>query len=131
MSQYHWSHFATLTTRCPTSAARLRQEFEHGYVRRLARMAQGPVPWFCVVEHGSTGAAHVHALLARTEPLAIEQLRGAWKLGFTHVEAYDWRRGAAFYLTKELDAGDGAASDREPEYDVSHREAPRRLSHAA
>ena len=131
LGQYEWSHFATLTTRFPMTAVQLRREFEYGYVRRLARIAQGAVPWFCVVEHGATGTAHVHALLACTETLGIEQMRAAWRLGFTHVEAYDWRRGAAFYLTKELEAGDGDASAHEPEYDVSRRQPSRRISRAA
>lgn len=124
LAGFEWAHFATLTTRLPATPLQLRDEFERGYVRRLARMAQGPVPWFHVIERGAAGIAHVHVLLAGTEALRLDQLRWAWKLGMTDVERYDAGRGAAYYLTKSIPSV--AEVDPEPaEYDVSRRMPPR------
>ena len=124
LEQFEWTHFGTLTTRLPHSPTELRREFERGYVRRLARAAQGPVPWFYIVERGTAGLAHVHALLANTGTLRLDQLRRAWLLGHTHVVAYDAARDAAFYLTKQMVPSVGANHDA-AEYDISRR-LPRR-----
>lgn len=124
LTRYEWSHFVTLTTRLATTPEQLRREFVSGYVRRLARIAQGPVPWFYVVER-SAGMPHLHALLAGAGDLPLEEVRRAWKHGFTDAERYDSRRGAAFYLTKEM-TGRGSidASPRADDYDVSRRLPP-------
>lgn len=126
LGQYEWTHFVTVTTRLPHTPRQLKRAFEHGYVRRLTRITQGPVPWFCVVENGAHGSAHLHALLAQTERLHVDQLRAAWKLGHTHAEPYEDRRGAAYYLTKEMAAGTERGVLTEAEYDVSARQPARR-----
>lgn len=131
LAQYEWTHFATLTTRMPSTAAHLAREFRDGYVRRITRIAQGPVSWFRVIEYGSSGSAHLHVLLSRTAHLHIDQLRGAWKLGHTHVQQYDPQRGAAYYLTKQIGAERGGSPEGEADYDVSLRESPRRVAAAA
>lgn len=114
----------TLTTRLAMTPDQLRREFVSGYVRRLARMAQGPVPWFYIVERGA-GMPHLHALLGGAEDLSLEEVRRAWRLGFTDAERYDHRRGAAFYLTKELAApGSSDAAPRADDYDLSRRLPP-------
>lgn len=113
LAQYEWDHYCTLTSE-PTVADRLRREFVNGFVRRLARATQGPVPWFYTLERGAAGTAHMHALIAGTHRLTLEQVQRAWRLGFAQVRRYDPARGAAYYLTKRLDT---AAAD----YDVSSR----------
>lgn len=121
LTRYQWSHFVTLTTRLTMTPDQLRREFVSGYVRRLARVAQGPVPWFYVVERGA-GMPHLHALLGGTEDLSLEEVRRAWRLGFTDAERYDAGRGAAYYLTKELvDQGLPGEALRADDYDVSRR----------
>ena len=115
----------------PATASHLAREFEHGYIRRLTRIAQGPVSWFRVIEYGSSGNAHLHVLLSRTAHLSVDRLRAAWKLGHTHVQRYDRSRGAAFYLTKEIGAEQAGSLHGEADYDVSPRESPRRAAAAA
>ena len=130
LTRYEWSHFVTLTSRLSMTPDHLRREFVSGYVRRLARMAQGPVPWFYVVER-SAGMPHLHALLARTDDLSLEEIRRAWKLGFTDAERYDARRGAAYYLTKEMVDAETGASPGADDYDLSRRLPPRARRAAA
>jgi len=114
-----WSHVATLTTRELVSVDHLRREFVHGFVRRVARLAQCPLAWFYVIEpHADGQRHHVHALLAHTESLKIAQLERAWKLGITRIEVYDPRRGAAGYVSKHL-------TGNAVHYDVSRRPLPR------
>ena len=124
LTRYEWSHFVTLTTRLAMTPEQLRREFVSSFVRRLARMAQGPVPWFYVVER-SAGMPHLHALLAGADDLSLEDVRRAWKHGFTDAERYDSKRGAAYYLTKEMARpGSTDASPRADDYDVSRRLPP-------
>lgn len=52
---YEWSHFVTLTPHFPDySAERLTRGFRDGFIRRLAHVIQGPIPWFCAHIVGAT-----------------------------------------------------------------------------
>ena len=114
-----WSHFATLTTRELVSVDRIKREFVHGFVRRVAVPAQRPLAWFYAIEpHADGQRYHVHALLAHTETVKVAQLERAWKLGKTHIVVYDPRRGAADYVSKYLDGNPD-------HYDISRRPLPR------
>ena len=114
-----WSHFATLTTRELVSVDRIKREFVHGFVRRVAVPAQRPLAWFYAIEpHADGQRYHVHALLAHTDAVKIAQLERAWKLVNTHIVVYDPRLGAADYLGKHL-------ASNPDHYDVSRRPLPR------
>ena len=52
-----WSHFATLTTRELVSVDRIKREFVHRFVRRVARAAQRPLAWFYAIEPHADGRA--------------------------------------------------------------------------
>jgi hypothetical protein len=114
-----WSHFVTLTTRELVSVDRLRHEFVHGFVRRLAKAAQRPLGWFYAIEmHGDRERPHVHALLSGTEALHVDQVVRHWRAGHSRITVYDPRRGAAQYVGKTL--------ARNPDcYDISRRRPPR------
>lgn len=118
---YQWSHVVTLTTRHPTTATQLRKQFHNAFIRRLGRLARRSVQWFFAIESGPLGdQPHVHALISGTSELTVAQIAGAWKEGITRVNAYDARRGAAFYVSKEL-------SRIPDDYDMSRR-FPRRFA---
>jgi hypothetical protein len=103
LHQYDWSHFVTLTPRFPDySAERLVRGFRDGFIRRLAHVIQGPIPWFYALERSPAGVFHLHALLARAERASIAQVRAAWQLGFTDAGIYDPPRRGAWYVTKTL-----------------------------
>ena len=114
-----WSHFTTLTTRELVSVHRIKHEFEHGFVRRVAKAAQRPLAWFYAIEpHADGERYHVHALLAYTETVKLAQLERAWRLGNTTIAVYDPQRGAAAYVGKHL-------TDNPDHWDVSRRLLPR------
>lgn len=95
-----WNHFATFT-----AATRFDDRLERALlqtIRRLERVAQGPVHVFWVREVGSLGTPHIHALLKGTERVPLARIVGAWQLGRADVRAYDPAGGAAYYLTKSL-----------------------------
>jgi hypothetical protein len=119
LQSVRWSHFVTLTTRELVSVARIKREFVHGFVRRVAKAAQRAPAWFYVIEpHADGERYHVHALLAHTESLKIAQLERAWKLGISSIAVYDPQRGAADYVSKHLAANPD-------HYDLSRRLLPR------
>ena len=118
LQQFEWSHFATLTTRTPITADRLTGEFKQGFIRRLAWIAQRPIPWFCALEYGvERSAPHLHALIANTSSITTDELQRAWKLGNTRITIYDPGRAAAFYVSKQL-------LDSPDNFDLSTRRPP-------
>lgn len=80
-----WHHAITVTTRYAQALTSLAAEIEKGFVRRLARAAQGPVAWFCAYEMNVPGHPHAHILLGGTQSLSAEQCARAWKSGFSRV----------------------------------------------
>ena len=100
LAGFGWSHFCTFTAP-PAVEARLVPSLSQT-VRRLERVAQGPVRWFWVRERGSGGTPHLHVLLSGTDKVSCQRIRKAWKLGHSDVSPYDPSKGGVFYLTKDL-----------------------------
>jgi hypothetical protein len=100
LAGFSWSHFCTFTAP-PTAEARLIRSFSQT-VRRLERVAQGPVRWFWVRERGSWGTPHLHVLLSGTDKVSCQRIRKEWRLGHCDVSPYDPSQGGVFYLTKDL-----------------------------
>jgi len=114
---YQWTLFATLTTKYPMTRSRLVSEFER-YIRKLARVAQGPLAWQYALEYHSCGAQlHLHALIYAPPCVTPAVARGHWKFGRADVERFDSAKGAAYYIGKTyLRNPDG--------YDISRRLPP-------
>jgi hypothetical protein len=111
---FHWDHFATLTYRAPVAVGRAERDVWMGWIRRLERIAQRRVSYFYVVEPTVSGWPHVHALVAGTADLRIDQLEGTWRAGYRRIVRYDPARGASWYVSKDL-------LDRALTWDVSKR----------
>ena len=124
LGRYAWAHYVTLTTRFPVSPAALRAEFDR-FVRRLERVAQGPVSWSYTTEGGSFAErVHAHALLGGTERVTTAAIERLWPSGNTRVQVYDPAGGAAEYVSKDV--------GREPDYhDISRRLPPLLADHLA
>ena len=113
------AHFVTLTTTDIVSTDRLRRDFVHRYIRRLALDAQRGVGWFYVIEpHADGQRYHVHALLAHTESLESRSSSARGNSATRRIEVYDPQRGAADYVSKYL-------ADNPDHYDLSRRPLPR------
>ncbi len=115
---FEWSYFVSLTTGLPSSPAAIKRYFDNRFVRSLARAAQQPLAWFYVGESGGAGRHHAHALVWTGPTLNSSHIRGAWRIGLSHIETYDPNRGAAYYVTKSLGS--------DPDYDLSRRLPPER-----
>ena len=74
-----------------------------GYVRHLTRVAQQPVCYFVIVETGRSGVAHWHALLWGTARVKQMRLEPGQLPGLARAAANDETRGAAAYVTKEIE----------------------------
>ena len=114
---YQWTLFATLTTRYPLTEARLVSAFDV-WIRKLARVAQGPPAWQRSIEHHACGNhLHLHCLVWVPPPVIPSVAKGLWTLGRADVERFDAAKGAAYYVGKTyLRNPDG--------YDISHRLPP-------
>ena len=115
--QYQWTLFATLTTRFPMTEARLINAYD-SWIRRLARVAQGPPAWLRSIEHHACGNhLHIHCLLWVPPCVTPSTAKSLWALGKADVERFDPNRGAAYYVGKTyLRNPDG--------YDISRRLPP-------
>ena len=112
----------TLTPRFPDCTPRkITREFVNRFIRNVAWAAQGPVPWLYVIERSQAGVYHIHALLAGTRALSIEQVRHSWKLGVSQVARYSQLGGAPWYLAKTL----GQSDEHWEHFDLSRRMPPR------
>ncbi len=119
LSEFEWSHWTTLTFRPyerpespglgPTRPLRLRPgpppDFARrafaGFIRHLEQQAHQPLAWFRGDELGERlGRLHLHALVDGTAGLLPATLAATWPCGFTRIEVYDPKLGAAHYLTK-------------------------------
>lgn len=122
LDRHEWSFFVTLTTAAdtPFSADALKKAF-FAYADVLdARLGGKRVAWFVAVEGlRAPQRPHLHALLYGPDTLAIRALRGAWRYGHVEAKRFDPRRGAAWYVTKEI----GSDAD---EYHVSDIFPPER-----
>jgi hypothetical protein len=115
LARFGWTHFATLSFAREARPPEARRMFEDGFIRRLARVAQGPISYFAVVEGGVHGRrCHIHALLSGLTNTPAAELRGSWRHGNADIRIYDPRRGATSYVVKSI------ASDPES-YFVSKR----------
>ena len=81
-------------------------------LRRLERIAQGPLGWFTVSERGAGGRWHMHILIETSSAVSSGRVEKAWTGGRADVVEYDPSKGAVQYLTKFVD-------DDEAEYDIS------------
>jgi hypothetical protein len=99
-----WDHVATLTTRHPKSERRLLECLRWGFVRRLERIAQRRIDWFCRLETTNSGGhLHVHALLSGTSGISCREIQRHWRQGHSRVTVFRAGGGAGDYVTKGLD----------------------------
>ncbi len=116
LGRFSWHHFGTLTFSNEVSIENALRQFRR-WIRRLELRTQNAVPWFMVVERGSAGLVHVHALTWGTASIGAAAVDGAWRGGRSEVSTYDPRKGAAYYVSKQI--GDDVV-----EYDVSRTMPP-------
>ena len=119
LNKYKWDHFVTLTTEHSMSEQRLLRKFQDQFVRQLDRMAQRPISWFRAVEYSANGQPHLHVLVWANGELSDRQLKRAWPLGITDVDAYDPSLGGAYYVTKTV------TTWHPDNYDFSNRLPPK------
>lgn len=103
LERYQWTHYCTLTYDSTVPVYRCRRDFTNTFIRRLARFAQQPVPWFFAIQ-GAQGSdrPHIHALLGGTQALSGKQLEATWRFGYTRVLRYDPTRSACGYVSREI-----------------------------
>jgi hypothetical protein len=103
LDRYRWSCYCTLTYDAAVHRDRCRRDFTDTFIRRLARFAQQPVPWFFAIQ-SARGAdrPHIHALLGGTESLDVSQIAATWRFGYTRVRLYDRSRSASGYVSREI-----------------------------
>lgn len=101
LASHPWSHFLTLTGRGRSpSRPRLLSGFRR-FERTVGGILTCAFTWFMVIEDGSMGRSHAHALLALPPSvISIEHLSSCWTLGRADVRVYDPNRGAAYYVAK-------------------------------
>jgi hypothetical protein len=109
---YEWGVFVTLTFAQARSVESARRCFDR-WLRRLEQRSQTRVEWFLAIESSSAGVVHLHALCNGGPNLTAGAYRDAWPFGRASVARYDPRKGARYYLVKEM----GTA--RLLDYDVS------------
>ena len=100
-----WTHFVTLTTIHPASAAALWR-MVYRYLGKLQFEIGNDLPWVCVLERTSSGQLHAHMLIGGTERLSIDALRRPWGYGISSAAMFDSARGGVAYIGKYLDAAD-------------------------
>ncbi len=114
---YKWTLFATLTTRAPMSEARIVNAFDI-WIRKLARVAQGPPAWLRSIEHHACGNhLHIHTLIWMPPCVTPSTAQALWTLGRADVERFDPAKGAAYYVGKTFHSAPDS-------YDVSRRMPP-------
>ncbi len=103
--QFAWDHFCTFTAKQTGDDDLVKGVVQT--VRRLNRVAQGPVEYVWFRERGSVaGTRHVHVLLLGTRHVSAAGVENAWRKGKADAAVYEPHRGGAFYLTKSLFADD-------------------------
>ena len=85
LEQRQWDHATTLTLRYPRSRATLVHEFVDRFYRRVAWKAQGKIGAFYVIEEGTAGYPHVHALFVGTAHLTNHEVQSSWKAGLSRI----------------------------------------------
>lgn len=98
LATFQWDHFLTLTFARDYSDAAADRAIK-AWLRRLVVVR---LHWFYVIERHAGGTPHVHALIEGTKALGAQGVRRAWRHGRSHVVAYDARKGASHYLSKDL-----------------------------
>lgn len=97
--RFRWSHCLHLTTRYANTKERLEAEFRR-LVRRLERVAQGPLGGFLALEKTTEGNLHAHALIAGSDALHVKRMEKAWEKGFSRIHRVRHRRAVVRYATK-------------------------------
>ena len=120
LNQLVWDHAVDLTAVERTAIDPLIRRFVN-WIRKLARVAQRAIPYFYAVESHSSGAPHIHSVVAGTRDIRCEHVADLWGRDQSCVREYDPGRGAAGYFSKSV-LEEGAI------YDVSRRMPPRRVS---
>lgn len=79
---------------------------EHAlFIRRLERTGN-PVWWLCVAEHGwAGGRIHNHVLLGGTDHLWKDDIKKAWRAGWSEIDVYRPTLKGAEYIMKQLKFG--------------------------
>lgn len=99
---YLWHHFATFTFVWGPGPERAVQELRR-WIRKVERLAQGPVGCFYVAERGeATGQLHLHVLLVGTQRLSSHMLERSWRHGRSEVSVYDSHLAGSYYVTKDV-----------------------------
>lgn len=109
LSQYDWSHFATLTPLHPTSPDALLRSVK-GWIGRAEYRLGHPLNWFIIAERGGYGRLHAHALLGGARDVPCDELRKGW-VGLTAIAPYEAGAGAPYYLSKEIGRSTEVAYD--------------------
>lgn len=137
LRDFDWAHWVTLTFRdyeppnspglAPARPPIVRPgppvDFAHrvfaSFANDLGRRVRGPVWWFRGDELGrQQGRLHLHGLVGGTGGLRVDTIKGAWRWGFSYVQRYDSKLGAAYYVTKYVTK---EMSDYEISADLSRR----------
>ena len=103
MKARHWDHFATLTFKAEHSPRSVEQYIGNTFIRHLERVSQQRIDYYGTVERGAINdRPHAHILLAGTEGLSVETIRGSWRRGLASVARYDPTQNGVWYSGKSL-----------------------------
>lgn len=117
LRRFGWAHYCLLTSERELGREAFARAFS-AWTRRLTRVAQQGVQYFCALEIGPNGGrCHIHALVAGTECMLPARLAREWPLGGVDIQVYDAVRGGTWYVVKAI-AGDPDS------YQVSERRPP-------
>jgi hypothetical protein len=103
LESFEWDWFVTLTFDRPITHIGAQNAFRR-YVKKLEEAAGQPIAWFLVVERGTIGQLHLHALISQVRRLNRYTWMRIWdkRNGFARIYVFDPRRGAAYYCAKYL-----------------------------
>jgi len=102
LNEFEWTFFTTLTFDRERSPWAAEREYR-AWVRRVEQRTQAKVSWFYVVERSRGGRIHLHSLCHSPNGIGtLGHFDGAWGRGRVHIERYDKKRGARYYVAKTM-----------------------------